>query len=59
MLRQLLFWAMVGPKHVRRFLLLWLVLMGVFVYAFVHESVDSSTKQALPISTPAPRVSNR
>lgn len=37
---QFLFWAMAGPKQLQRFLLLWLILIGVFFYALVEESSD-------------------
>jgi hypothetical protein len=59
MLRQMLFWAVAGPKHLQRFLLLWLVLMGFFFYAFVHESFDGSAGRAIPPGSPAPSSARR
>jgi hypothetical protein len=59
MWRQLLFWTIVGPKHLRRFLLLWLALMGFFFYAFIHEGFDGSVQRALPPHRPLPSASNR
>lgn len=59
MWRQLLFWAMVGPKHFQRFLLLWLVLMGFFFYAFIHEAFDRSAQRALAPRPPVPSASSR
>ena len=52
MWRQMLFWAMLGPKYLQRFLLLWLVLMGIVFYVFVHEAFDGSTRHALPPRQP-------
>jgi hypothetical protein len=40
MWKQLLFWGIAGPKHLRRFALLWFTLMAVFLYAFVHDAFD-------------------
>jgi len=59
MLRQMLFWALAGPKHLQRFLLLWLILMGLFFYAFVHEAFDGSPGRAIPAGPPAPSAVNR
>ena len=59
MRKQLLFWAVVGPKHLQRFLLLWLVLMGLFFYAFVHEAFDGQAQQLLPPRPPSPVAGNR
>jgi hypothetical protein len=54
MLQQFLFWALAGPKYVRRFVLLWLVLIGLVFYAFVNEAFDGSSA-AMPSSRqPAP-----
>lgn len=41
MWKQFLFWTIAGPKHLRRFLLLWLVLMGLCFYAFVQDTSSS------------------
>lgn len=59
MWQQFLFWALAGPKHLRRFLLLWLVLMGVVFYAFVHEGFDSSPDPAGPPRPPAASPAGR
>ena len=59
MWRQLLFWTIVGPKQFQRFLLLWLVLMGFFFYAFVHQAFDGSEQSAVPPHRPLPSASNR
>jgi hypothetical protein len=58
MWRQLLFWAMVGPRHFQRFLLLWLVLIGFFFYAFVHEAFEGVTQRTLRPRPPM-AVANR
>jgi hypothetical protein len=54
MWKHMLFWAMVGPKHLQRFLLLWLVIMGLTFYAFVHDAFDGSAGRAIPPGPPAP-----
>ena len=59
MLRQMLFWALAGPKHLQRFLLLWLILMGLFLYAFVHEAFDGSEGRAIRPAPPAPSATDR
>jgi hypothetical protein len=48
MWRQLLFWAIAGPRYLQRFVLLWLVLMGIFFYAFVHDAFDGSPQRTPP-----------
>ena len=58
MRKQLLFWAVAGPKYLQRFLLLWLVLMGLFVYAFVHEAFDGQAQRPLPPRPPSPVAGN-
>jgi hypothetical protein len=56
---QFLFWAVAGPKHLQRFVLLWLVLMVVFFYAFVHESFDGSSEAARLPHPPTPSSAPR
>jgi hypothetical protein len=56
---QMLFWAMVGPKYLQRFLLLWLLLIGIIFYAFVHETFDGSTQRPLPSHQPVRSAANR
>jgi hypothetical protein len=55
----MLFWAMLGPKYLQRFLLLWLALMGIVFYAFVHEAFDGSTQRTLPPRQPVGSAENR
>jgi hypothetical protein len=45
MWRQLLFWALRGPRHFRGFMIVWLLAMAFFFYCFVHESLDGSAAQ--------------
>jgi hypothetical protein len=47
---------MTGPKGLQRFVLIWLILMGLLFYGFVHESFDGSAEAAhLPRqSVPSP-----
>jgi hypothetical protein len=45
MWRQLLFWAIMGPKHFRGFVIVWLLTMAFFFYCFVHEAFDGSAVQ--------------
>jgi len=52
MWRQFLFWSMTGPKQAQRFVLLWLILMGLFLYPFISES-DHSENMAQPSRPPA------
>jgi hypothetical protein len=37
---QLLFWAIMGPKHFRGFVIVWLLAMAFFFLCFVHEAFD-------------------
>lgn len=37
-----LFYAIFGPKHTRRALLLIIAILGFFFYCFVHEDFDST-----------------
>lgn len=59
MWKQMLFWAALGPKHLRGFLLLWLVLMGIVFYALVQDAFDGSSKMSHawhpPMSAPLHR----
>jgi hypothetical protein len=59
MWRQLLFWAMVEPKHFHRFLLPWLLLVGLLFYVFVHDAFDGSAERALPPHPAVTSVANR
>lgn len=45
MWRQLLFWALMGPKHLGGFMIVWLLAMAFFFYCFVHEAFDGSAAQ--------------
>lgn len=59
MWRQFLFWAMAGPKYFQRFALLWLILMGVFFYAFLNEATDRSPNLPQPPRSPAASTAQR
>jgi len=54
MWRQLLFWAIMGPRHFRRFVVLWLLAMAFFFYCFVHEAFEGrramQTTQTTPVT---------
>jgi hypothetical protein len=51
MWNQLIFWAIMGPKHLRRFILISLLLMGIVFFAFVEDAFDGSSNRL-----PAPRM---
>jgi hypothetical protein len=44
MWRQLLFWAILGPRYLRGFMIVWLLGMAFFFYCFVHEAFDGSAR---------------
>jgi hypothetical protein len=59
MWRQMLFWAMMGPKHLQRFLLLWLAVIGLFLYGLLQEASDGRAQRGLPPDPPAPTETSR
>jgi hypothetical protein len=54
MWNQLSFWALMGPKHLRRFVLILLVVMGVVFYAFVQDAFDGESSRPHPPRMPSP-----
>jgi hypothetical protein len=59
MWRQILFWAVAGPKHLQRFLLVWVLLLGLFFYAFVHDAFDGPRHRTSPPPPPGPITTRR
>ena len=59
MWRQFIFWGMVGPKHLQRFVLLWLVVLGIVFYAFVHDSFDGKEAAGRLPHPPVPSSAHR
>lgn len=57
MWNQFIFWAIMGPKHLRRFILMWLVLIGFVFCAFVEGALDGSSNRLPPPRMP-PRSLN-
>jgi hypothetical protein len=59
MWKQMLFWALMGPKHLQRFLLLWLVVMGFILYGLLQEASDVRAQRGLPAAPSVPAATNR
>jgi hypothetical protein len=53
MWRLLLLGAMAGSKRLQALLLAWVALMALFLYVFVHDAFDGSSRMSQRPTSPA------